>query len=135
MSSCLICRRKQSLSENIDLLTELLRKLESVNPDVQGSSIVSVQGLPICSALARDVNDGIVSAMSAAIQSVSERAVEELARGALKRILIEGEDGTIILSKAGNNAILCVLTKKDSKLGMVFLNIQSVAKKISELLD
>ncbi len=123
------------MSENIDQLTDLLRTLESVNSDVQGSSIVSVQGLPICSALARDVNDGIVSAMSAAIQSVSERAVEELARGALKRILIEGEDGTIILSKAGNNAILCVLCQKDAKLGMVFLNIQSVAKKVSELLD
>jgi len=123
------------LSENIDQLTELLRKLESVNSDVQGSSIVSVQGLPICSALARDVNDGIVSAMSAAIQSVSERAVEELARGSLKRILIEGEEGTIILSKAGNNAILCVLCKEGAKLGMVFLNIQSVAKKVAELLD
>ena len=106
-----------------------------MNSDVQGSSIVSVQGLPICSALARDVNDGIVSAMSAAIQSVSERAVEELARGALTRILIEGEEGTIILSKAGNNAILCVLAGKEAKLGMVFLNIKSVAIKIAELLD
>ena len=123
------------MSENIDQLTELLRTLESVNSDVQGSSIVSVQGLPICSALARDVNDGIVSAMSAAIQSVSERAVEELARGALKRIHIEGEDGIIILSKAGNNAILCVLAKPNANLGMLFINIQSVAKKVSELLD
>ncbi|MBN1802897.1 MAG: roadblock/LC7 domain-containing protein [Candidatus Lokiarchaeota archaeon] len=116
-------------------MTELLRKLESVNSDVQGSSIVSVQGLPICSALARNVNDGIVSAMSAAIQSVSERAVEELSRGTLTRILIEGEDGNIILSKAGNNAILCTLTKPGASLGMVFLNIKSVSKKIAELLD
>ena len=123
------------MSENIDQLTELLRTLESVNSDVQGSSIVSVQGLPICSALARDVNDGIVSAMSAAIQSVSERAVEELARGALKRIHIEGDDGIIILSKAGNNAILCVLAKPNANLGMLFINIQSVAKKVAELLD
>jgi len=111
------------LSENIAELTDLLRQMEAVNPDIQGSAIVSVQGLPICSALARDVNDGIVSAMSAAILSVSERAVEELARGDLKRILIEGLDGIIILSKAGDS------------LGMVFLNIQSVSKKIAELLD
>ncbi|MFX1385256.1 MAG: roadblock/LC7 domain-containing protein [Promethearchaeota archaeon] len=123
------------MSENIGKLTDLLRRLESVNSDVQGSSVVSVQGLPICSALARDVNDGIVSAMSAAIQSVSERAVEELSRGTLTRILIEGEDGNIILSKAGNNAILCTLTKPGASLGMVFLNIQSVSKKIAELLD
>lgn len=123
------------MSENIAELTDLLRKMEAMNPDIQGSAIVSVQGLPICSALARDVNDGIVSAMSAAILSVSERAVEELARGDLKRIHIEGVEGNIILSKAGENAILCVLSKPDASLGMVFLNIQSVSNKISDLLD
>ncbi|MBA7555449.1 hypothetical protein ES705_48111 [subsurface metagenome] len=123
------------MSENIAELTDLLRQMEAVNPDIQGSAIVSVQGLPICSALARDINDGIVSAMSAAILSVSERAVEELARGDLKRILIEGVDGIIILSKAGENAILCTLAKSDASLGMVFLNIQSVSNKIAELLD
>jgi len=123
------------LSENIAELTDLLRQMEAINPDIQGSAIVSVQGLPICSALARDVNDGIVSAMSAAILSVSERAVEELARGDLKRILIEGLDGIIILSKAGENAILCTLAKSDASLGMVFLNIQSVSNKIADLLD
>ena len=123
------------MSENISELIELLRKMEAVNADIQGSAIVSVQGLPICSVLARDVNDGIVSAMSAAILSVSERAVEELARGDLKRILIEGVDGTIILSKAGTNAILATLTSAQASLGMVFLNIDSVSKKISELLD
>ncbi len=106
-----------------------------MNSDIQGSAIVSVQGLPICSALARDVNDGIVSAMAAAILSVSERAVEELSRGAFKRILIEGTEGVIILSKAGENAILSTLCKSDASLGMVFLNIQSVSKKIAELLD
>jgi predicted regulator of Ras-like GTPase activity (Roadblock/LC7/MglB family) len=123
------------LSENISELIELLRQMEAINSEIQGSAIVSIQGLPICSVLARDVNDGIVSAMSAAILSVSERAVDELARGELKRILIEGEDGIIILSKAGSNAILATLTKANPSLGMVFLNIDSVSRKISELLD
>jgi predicted regulator of Ras-like GTPase activity (Roadblock/LC7/MglB family) len=123
------------LSENISELIELLRQMEAINSEIQGSAVVSVQGLPICSVLARDVNDGIVSAMSAAILSVSERAVDELARGELKRILIEGEDGIIILSKAGSNAILATLTKANPSLGMVFLNIDSVSRKISELLD
>jgi len=109
--------------------------MEATNNDIQGSAVVSIQGLPICSVLSRNVNDGIVSAMSAAILSVSERAVEELARGDLKRILIEGGDGIIILSKAGQNAILCTLAKPKAALGMVFLNIQSVSQKIANLLD
>jgi predicted regulator of Ras-like GTPase activity (Roadblock/LC7/MglB family) len=123
------------VSENISDLIEILKQMEALNSEIQGSAIVSVQGLPICSVLSRDVNDGIVSAMSAAILSVSERAVEELARGELKRILIEGKDGIIILSRAGSNAILCVLCKASASLGMVFLTIQNVSKKISLMLD
>ena len=123
------------MSENISELTDLLRKLSAVNSDIEGSAIVSVQGLPICSVLSRNVNDGIVSAMSAAIQSVSERAVEELDRGELKRIIIEGLNGIIVHSKAGDNAILCTLCSPNSSLGMVFLNIQSVSNRIASLLD
>ena len=83
------------MSENISELTDLLRKMEAVNSDIQGTAIVSIQGLPICSIL----------------------------------------DGIIILSKAGENAILCTLAKADASLGMVFLNIQSVSQKIAQLLD
>ncbi|TKJ23112.1 MAG: hypothetical protein CEE43_05180 [Promethearchaeota archaeon Loki_b32] len=114
---------------------DFLKRMGAVNSDIQGSAIVSVQGFPICSVLARDVNDGIVSAMSAAILSVSERTLKELARGDLKRILVDGADGKIILSKVGSKAILCTLAKSDASLGMVFLNIQSVSKKLAEILD
>ena len=40
------------MSENISELIELLRKMEAVNAEIQGSAIVSVQGLPICSTCA-----------------------------------------------------------------------------------
>jgi len=90
--------------------------MESLNPNIQSSAIVSIQGLPICSTLSRDVNDEIVSVICAAILSVSEGAVKELDRGDLKRILVEGDEGIIILSKAGSKAVLCTLVKRDSRL-------------------
>ena len=91
--------------------------MEALNPDIQGSAFVSIQGLPICSTLSRDVNDEIVSAICAAILSVSERVVKELDRGDLKRILVEGDEGIIILSKVGEKAILCIVAKSDASLG------------------
>lgn len=130
------------MSENLSELANILRQMEAMNSEIQGSAIVSIQGLPIASALPRlraeyggETNDGIISAMSAAIISVSERAVSELARGNFKRIMIEGDEGLIILSRAGNNAILCVLTSQNPSLGMVFLNITATSKKIAGLLD
>ena len=60
--------------------------------------------------------------MSAAILSMSERAVEELDRGKLKRILIEGVDGIMILYKVRENAILIVSTTTSARLGLIELD-------------
>jgi len=111
------------------------RNFFGFNSDIQGAIIVSTDGKPIRSVLARDVNEDLVSAMSAAILTVSERAVKELILGDLKRILIESVNGFIILSKAGENAILCTLAKSDASLGMVFLNIQATSEKIAKILS
>ena len=107
------------MSEAISELIDLLRRMETVNPDIQGSGIVSTQGLPIYFTRS-DVNNEIVSAICATILSISEHAVEELACGNLKRILIEGVNGIITLSKAGENAILSILAKRNASLGDIF---------------
>ncbi|GAB4323247.1 MAG: roadblock/LC7 domain-containing protein [Promethearchaeota archaeon] len=122
------------ISEHINELRQLLRNLSAQNSEIEGATVVSVQGLPIVAAMATDANEGIVAAMSAAIVSVGERAAEELARGKLQRILIEGDVGTFILSQAGPQAILCVLCQKDAALGMIFLTMQSAARKIEAIL-
>jgi predicted regulator of Ras-like GTPase activity (Roadblock/LC7/MglB family) len=104
------------------------------NPDIQGVAVFNLQGFSIKSIFPGDVDETIASAMSAAILSVSERAVEELERGKLRRILIEGKDGLIILSKIGENAILCTLAKSDASLGMIFLGIEAISREISGFL-
>ena len=95
----------------------------------------TIQGLPICSSLGSKSNENMVAAMAAAILSVGERAAQELARGKLKRILLDGEDGLIILQQSGVNTILCVLVENDRQLGLIFILMQSIAKKIARILE
>jgi len=105
------------------------------NPYIEGVAIVSGDGLPIASALPRDMDEIFVSAMSAVILNMSKGAVKELGRGDLKRILIVGSSGTIILSKATEDAILCTLVKSEASLGIIFWNIENFSEKIARLLD
>ena len=107
--------------------------METENPDIQGSVIVSIQGLPICSTLSRDTNYEIISAICAAILAISKHAVEELVCGKLKRILIQGVDGIIILQKAGENAILCILAKSDASLGDAFQYFNNNPPKMKDV--
>lgn len=123
-------------STHVDELKYLLQDLAAENEDIQGSTIVSIQGLPIASVFNdRAINESLVSAMSAAILAVAESAAKELKRGTLKRTMIEGEEGNMILTQAGDHALLVTLVSKNAGLGIIFLLIDSVTRKIAKILD
>lgn len=121
-------------SDTVDEIQKVLKSMDDGTPGVEASAIVSVQGLPIVSAMPKGVDDSVIAAMSAAILGVSERATRELARGKLQQILIQGDEGYVILKRAGEDALLAVMAKSDSNLGMIFIVMKGVAQKISLLL-
>jgi predicted regulator of Ras-like GTPase activity (Roadblock/LC7/MglB family) len=121
-------------SDAVDDIQKILKSMEVGTPGIEASALVSIQGLPIVSAMPRGVDDAIIAAMSAAILGVGERAAKELSRGNLQQILIQGDTGYVILKRAGEDALLAVMTKSDSNLGMIFLMMKGVAQKISLLL-
>ena len=108
--------------------------MEATAPGIEASALVSAEGLPIVTAMPRGVDDGVIAAMSAAILGTSERATKELMRGRLEQILIQGDTGYIILRRAGEEAILTVMAKSDSNLGMIFLVTKGVAQRVAPLL-
>ena len=50
------------------------------------------------------------------------------------RVMVNGRDGYVILSHAGPHAVLVVLARKDSKLGLIFLDMGRAAKSVEEAL-
>jgi predicted regulator of Ras-like GTPase activity (Roadblock/LC7/MglB family) len=71
--------------------------------------LVSADGLPISSVLKPGMEEDRIAAMSAAILSLGERVVEELAKGALEQITIKGSNGYVILTGVGTDAVMVVL--------------------------
>ena len=123
----------------IDQLFQLLRNFEAENKDIKASSIVSIQGLPICSTLGKseeaETKEGLIAAMVAAILSVSDRAVAELIQSSsLKRILLESNDGLIIIQQAGPHSVLAVLVGSDKQLGLIFMLMEGLCKRIASFL-
>lgn len=124
------------MSQHIEELKYIMQSLMAESDDIEGLTIVSVQGLPIVSLFNDpDINESLVSAMAAAILSVGQRASEELKRGTMARTLIQSDKGQLILTQAGKSAILVTLVKKDAGLGIIFMLIDSTIKKIAKLLD
>ncbi|RMF76495.1 MAG: hypothetical protein D6737_20070 [Chloroflexi bacterium] len=111
-------------------LVDRLRDLQSSSGDVEGAAIVSVDGLSMASALAADVEEDRVSAMSAAMLSLGERISSELGRGVLEQVYVKGEHGYVILTSVGEEAVLTVLARREAKLGLIFLD---VARTVEDL--
>jgi predicted regulator of Ras-like GTPase activity (Roadblock/LC7/MglB family) len=72
--------------------------------------------------------------MSAAMLSLGDRIAGELGRGALDQVYIHGDDGYVLLSAIGRDAVLTVLARKEAKLGLVFLEMGRAAADLEELL-
>lgn len=115
-------------------LVEELKKLQISSPDIQASAVVSVDGLIIASALPSSVEEDRVSAMSAAMLSLGERISMELNRGELDQVYIRGNEGYVMLTSVGNDAVLTVMASAEAKLGLIFLDINRTAEKLAEMI-
>ena len=103
-----------------DSLDDLLKKLVGAIPEVKGAAIVSIEGLPIASALPQGVDETRFAAMTAALLSLSETAIIEMNKGKFDQLYIKGSDGYLLILQADLNAVLAVSTSKDVRLGSDF---------------
>ena len=115
-------------------MVEELKKLQISSPDIQASAVVSIDGLIIASALPGSIEEDRVSAMSAAMLSLGERISIELKRGDLDQVYIRGDNGYVMLTSVGQDAVLTVMASVNAKLGLIFLDIKRTADTLSELI-
>lgn len=116
------------------LIVELLRDMQASSPDIEASSVVSVDGLTIASALPQSVEEDRVAAMSAAMLSLGERIASELGRGTLEQVYIKGANGYVVLMALKNEAVLTALARENAKLGLLLLDMRKSVDTLSNLI-
>ena len=115
-------------------LVKRLQELQMTTPDVEATAIVSVDGLTIASSLPAGVEEDRVSAMSAAMLSLGERIAGELRRGGLDEVYVKGENGYVVLRAVGEEAVLTVLARQQTKLGLLFLDMRRASEDLADIL-
>ncbi|MBL0311495.1 MAG: roadblock/LC7 domain-containing protein [Holophagaceae bacterium] len=117
-----------------DSLNQILRTLQAETPDIEASALVSEDGLMIASALPQHIDEMRVAGMSSTLLSLGTRVSAELARGSLEQVLIRGENGYAIMVAAAQGTMLIVLTTREAKLGLIFLDMSNAVKNIKKTL-
>jgi len=105
-------------------LDDLLKKLLAAIPEVKAAAIVSAEGLPIASALPRDIDETRIAAVTAALLSLSERAIIEMNKGDFDQLYIKGSNGSLLILKINPNSALILLADKDVRLGYILLDLR-----------
>ena len=121
----------ESRSGRLDrILTELVGQV----PEIEAASVVSFDGLAMASALPAAMDEDRVAAMSAALLSLGERAAEGLGRGELSQVYVEGEDGTVFLVSADDEAVLVAVAAKGAKVGLMLFEVRRAAAAVGAAL-
>ncbi|MGD1909239.1 MAG: roadblock/LC7 domain-containing protein [Leptolyngbyaceae cyanobacterium] len=119
---------------NIEKLSNILQNFVSATSDIQGAALVTPDGLPLASTLPGNMDEERVAAMSASLLSLGERIGQELARGTIDRIFVEGSTGYGILTSCGDDAIFLVLANASAKQGVLMLEIKRMISELKLLL-
>lgn len=121
------------MATRADQMQQVLRSLVNTTPDLEGAAMVTLDGLPLSSALPSGADEDRVSAMAAAVLSLGERTAKELQRGTLEQVYVKGNDGYVILMQAGPEAVLQAIVGPAAKLGMVLLDMKRAAQELSRM--
>jgi predicted regulator of Ras-like GTPase activity (Roadblock/LC7/MglB family) len=116
-----------------DMLTAVLNELNGTSADIEASAVISTDGLMMAALLPSSMDEDRVGAMSAAMLSLGDRTSRELARGGLEQVLVKGDKGYVLMTHAGENAVLTVLAKPNARLGLIFLDVKRAAESVSKL--
>lgn len=115
-------------------MQDTIEELSHVS-DIKAAAVVRRDGLVITHTLPDGVDPKIVAAMTAAIVGTSEMATLQLAQGRFARAIIESDEGMLLSTGAGEEALLVTLVYQDANLGLVLMAMEKAAKRVEAILE
>jgi hypothetical protein len=114
-------------------MQDVLRGLRQASPDIIGAAVVSIDGFVIASVLPSEIDEELVSGMAAAMLGVGERIAAELMGSTMEQTYVRAEKGYVILNAVGADSVVVVLTTKDAKLGLVFIEVKRRCAELAKI--
>jgi len=122
---------KTDVRTQLDAALADLRKLQ----DIIAVAVARRDGLIIAHDLPRTVDPKKAAAMSAAIVGTSEMAARELGQGRFLQSIVDSEQGKMLSTGAGEEALLVTLVRPEANMGLVLLGVERAARRISAILE
>ena len=121
------------MSDTLDMVDKLLADLKNVG-GVMACAAASRDGLLIRSLIPNEQYVESLAAMSATMLGAAETATTHVEMGIPTRVIVESDNGKLIIVGAGPKALLILLANRNSGLGLILLELDKSAQKLKEIL-
>lgn len=111
------------------VVLEILQGLNA-SRDVTASAVVSIDGLCIASSFPQVDNEDRISAMTAAMVSLGERAAKDVLKGNLDHSIVHTDNGYMLFFAATSDILLVLTTPKGAKLGLVLFDAKKTLREL-----
>lgn len=111
----------------------VLRGLHASLGDVEASAVVTRDGITIASLLSEGTDQDRFGAMCASLLALAARASKEVDRGALRQIILDGQQGPLLLTQGGDSTVLAVAASPRANLGRLILETRKVSTDLAAL--
>ena len=115
-------------------LTEIVQTFVTQTSHVQGAILSTPEGLPLAGSLPTGLEEARAAAMGAAVAAIGDRVGDELQRGSMQHILLEGAKGYSILTLCGKEALFLVLASAEVKQGILMVELRRVVEEMAQLI-
>ncbi|TES95076.1 MAG: hypothetical protein E3J90_10345 [Promethearchaeota archaeon] len=116
-------------------LEELLKDIMDNVEGVKAAQLTADTGQPLASILPPSTDNMRLAAMTAALCSLSERAIGEMGLGEFEQSYIQAKKGYLLILHAGEDQILTVSTTKDVKLAPILYKHYKNLEEAEELIN
>lgn len=103
-------------------------------PDILAVAVARRDGIVILHDLPNGVDPKKAAAMTAAIVGTSEMASREVGNGRFLQSIVDGEEGKMLSTGAGDEALLVTLVRPEANMGLVLLGVERTARRVGEIL-
>ena len=122
-------------TDRIEKMNSVLRQLRSSLQEIEAAVLISSDAMALASDISDESDEEMISALSASVLSMGERAANDLKRGVLDQVYIKGDQGYLLIVHCGPDALLSLLVKPEAKLGVVFMEAKRTAEELSILFE
>lgn len=121
-------------TNKVSEIRSILRELIGRAPGMEASAVISRDGLSTAAVLGKHVDPDQLGAMCAALLGLADTTANELQRGNLKLVLLDGDDGILLLVHIGKTHVLALSASPDINLGLCLREAKKSAAALAPLL-